>query len=110
MATSVSRTVLSSSRSILTAPRCATGLRQLARRNLHTRKELPYSIEDGLGNFMSPRTLQMVGVEYQQGLLDRLNDYLRGKHRQVAAPRSEFMSPRYRGQTQNGRSARARHG
>ncbi|KIJ70416.1 hypothetical protein HYDPIDRAFT_78760 [Hydnomerulius pinastri MD-312] len=48
-----------------------------ARRHLHTRKELPYKIEEGLGNFMSPRTLNMVAVEYQQGLLDRLNEHCR---------------------------------
>ena len=55
------------------------------RRRLHTRKELPYKIEDGLGNFMSPRTLQMVAVEYQQGLLDRLNEECRGKPRRTNA-------------------------
>ena len=49
------------------------------RRRIHTRNELPYKIDDGLGNFMSPRTLRMVAVEYQQGLLDRLNQECRGK-------------------------------
>jgi len=49
-----------------------------ARRHLHTRIELPYKVEDGLGNFMSPRTLKMVSEEYQQGLLDRLNDIFPG--------------------------------
>ncbi|KAI9575014.1 Manganese/iron superoxide dismutase [Boletus coccyginus] len=47
------------------------------RRHVHTRKALPYKIENGLGNFMSPKTLQMVAVEYQQGLLDRLNEECR---------------------------------
>ena len=51
-----------------------------ARRHMHTRKELQYKIENGLGSFMSPQTLQMVAVEYQQGLLDRLNEECRGKH------------------------------
>ena len=50
------------------------------RRHVHTRRELPYKIGNGLGAFMSPRTLQMVAVEYQQGLLDRLNAECRGKH------------------------------
>ncbi|KAH0839607.1 hypothetical protein J3R83DRAFT_523 [Lanmaoa asiatica] len=48
-----------------------------SRRHVHTRRELPYKIEDGLGKFMSPQTLQMVAVEYQQGLLDRLNEECR---------------------------------
>ncbi|KAL4082033.1 hypothetical protein V8B97DRAFT_2020527 [Scleroderma yunnanense] len=76
MTSPASRMVSSSSRSILTASRSRQRC-LLARRNLHTRKELPYKVEDGLGDFMSPRTLQMVAVEYQQGLLDRLNDHLR---------------------------------
>ena len=50
------------------------------RRHVHMRKHLPYNIEDGLGNFMSSRTLQMVAVEYQQGLLDRLSQECRGKY------------------------------
>ncbi|KAG1739816.1 Manganese/iron superoxide dismutase [Suillus paluster] len=45
-----------------------------ARRHLHSRIELPYKVDEGLGNFMSPRTLKMVSEEYQQGLLDRLNE------------------------------------
>ncbi|KAH7930266.1 hypothetical protein BV22DRAFT_1079177 [Leucogyrophana mollusca] len=48
------------------------------RRHLHSRKDLPYKIEDGLGNFMSPRTLKLVAEEYQQGLLDRLNAEVAG--------------------------------
>ncbi|KAG0696731.1 Manganese/iron superoxide dismutase [Suillus ampliporus] len=45
-----------------------------ARRHLHSRIELPYKVDEGLGNFMSPSTLKMVSEEYQQGLLDRLNE------------------------------------
>lgn len=43
-------------------------------RCLHTRRELSYPIEGGLGDFLPPATLKMIAVEYQQGLLDRLND------------------------------------
>ncbi|KIK21772.1 hypothetical protein PISMIDRAFT_681052 [Pisolithus microcarpus 441] len=78
MAIALPRSVFLSSRSVLSTFRssiCPQG--RVTRRTLHTRKELPYKIEDGLGNFMSPRTLQMVAEEYQQGLLDRLNEYLR---------------------------------
>ncbi|KAF8138125.1 hypothetical protein EV363DRAFT_1155598 [Boletus edulis] len=49
----------------------------LPRRHVHTRKALPYKTEDGLGDFMSPQTLHMVAVEYQQGLLDRMNQECR---------------------------------
>jgi Fe-Mn family superoxide dismutase len=67
------------------------------RRRLHTRKELPYKIEEGLGNFMSPQTLNMVAVEYQQGLLDRLSEQCRGKQFQsLAKSQLEFSDYRCR--------------
>ncbi|KAL0580894.1 hypothetical protein V5O48_001087 [Marasmius crinis-equi] len=47
-------------------------------RRLHTPKQLKYRIEEGLGEFLPPPALQVVGVEYQQGLLDRLNEEVRG--------------------------------
>lgn len=50
-----------------------------ARRHLHSRIELDYKVDEGLANFMSPRTLKMVSEEYQQGLLDRLNEMFPGK-------------------------------
>ena len=43
-------------------------------RHLHTRKELSYPLEGGLGDFLPPAALKTIAVEYQQGLLDRLND------------------------------------
>lgn len=74
------RLASSSRASALSAWKSTKCPRQLwgARRHLHTRIELPYKAEDGLGNFMSPRTLKMVSEEYQQGLLDRLNDIFPG--------------------------------
>ncbi|KAH7916716.1 hypothetical protein BJ138DRAFT_1139000 [Hygrophoropsis aurantiaca] len=48
------------------------------RRHLHSRKDLPYNVEEGLGNFMSPKTLKIVAEDYQQGLLDRLNAEVAG--------------------------------
>ncbi|KAI5982278.1 hypothetical protein EDC04DRAFT_2844343 [Pisolithus marmoratus] len=78
MATAISRSTFSSSRSILATSRSPVcPQRRVTRRTLHTRKDPPYQIEGGLGNFMSPQTLKMVAVEYQKGLLDRLNEYLR---------------------------------
>ena len=50
---------------------------RLGTRNIHRRISLPYSIEDGLGNFLPPAALQTL-VEYQDGLLSRLNEEVRG--------------------------------
>ncbi|KAJ3936870.1 MAG: manganese superoxide dismutase [Lentinula lateritia] len=47
-------------------------------RRLHTAKPLPYDPAKGLGDFLPPEALKVVGVEYQKGLLDRLNDEVRG--------------------------------
>lgn len=44
----------------------------------HTRKELPYPLENGLGDFLPPAALKTIAVEYQQGLLDRLSDEIKG--------------------------------
>ncbi|KAF9224334.1 manganese and iron superoxide dismutase [Gyrodon lividus] len=80
MSTAGLRLAASSSRSTaLVASKTTKSSRMqwAARRCLHTRKELPYKIEEGLGNFMSSQTLKMVAVEYQQGLLDRLEEHCR---------------------------------
>ncbi|KAI8984987.1 Manganese/iron superoxide dismutase [Trametes punicea] len=52
--------------------------RQVQSRALHRRRELSYPIEEGLGTFLPPHTLKMIAEDYQQGLLDRLNDQVRG--------------------------------
>ena len=51
------------------------------RRHIHTAKPLPYPIEEGLGDFLPPAALQTIGVEYQQGLLERLNEQVHGVFR-----------------------------
>ncbi|KDR83513.1 hypothetical protein GALMADRAFT_235700 [Galerina marginata CBS 339.88] len=48
----------------------------LGRRSLHKRKELPYPVEGGLGNFLPPPALNTL-LEYQDGLLERLNQEVR---------------------------------
>jgi hypothetical protein len=45
---------------------------------IHIRVPLPYKIEDGVGDFLSPEALKVIGVDYQQGLLDRLNEQIKG--------------------------------
>jgi hypothetical protein len=66
--------------------RVSTPLRLSARvvagvrvRGVHSLRKLPYPVEGGLGAFLPPDALRTVGVEYQQGLLDRLNDYTRSE-------------------------------
>ena len=48
------------------------------RRHLHTAKPLPYPIEEGLGGFLPPTALKTIGLEYQQGLLERLSEQVYG--------------------------------
>ena len=48
------------------------------RRHLHTAKPLPYPIEEGLGDFLPPAALKTIGVEYQEGLLERLSEQVHG--------------------------------
>ena len=50
-------------------------------RPLHTAKPLPYPVEGGLGEFLPPAAVKTIGVEYQQGLLDRLNEQVHGASR-----------------------------
>ncbi len=45
-------------------------------RNVHRRRPLPYSIEEGLGNFLPPQALKVVAEDYQEGLLERLNEQI----------------------------------
>ncbi|KAJ4492788.1 Manganese/iron superoxide dismutase [Lentinula edodes] len=47
-------------------------------RGLHTAKRLAYDPSLGLGSFLPPPALHVVAVDYQQGLLDRLNEEVRG--------------------------------
>ena len=47
-------------------------------RGVHSQTKLPYPIEEGLGDFLSPEALQAVGVDWQNGLLDRVRDEVKG--------------------------------
>ncbi|KAF5321968.1 hypothetical protein D9619_001056 [Psilocybe cf. subviscida] len=62
--------------------------RTWAKRGLHTRRELPYPTEGGVGKFLPPSALKTL-VEYQDGLLARLDEELQTdpraeKHSSVA--------------------------
>lgn len=50
---------------------------RLGTRNVHRRIPLPYPINGGLGKFLPPPALQTL-VDYQDGLLSRLNEEVRG--------------------------------
>lgn len=56
---------------------CATALPGTSSRSVHTRRELHYPIEEGVGEFLPPPALKTV-VEWQEGLLERFNDQVRG--------------------------------
>ncbi|KZT74522.1 manganese and iron superoxide dismutase [Daedalea quercina L-15889] len=58
-------------------PACKHG-RWVRCRKYHERKGLPYPIDEGLGAFLSPEALKVIAVDYQNGLLERLNDQVRG--------------------------------
>ncbi|KAA1466026.1 hypothetical protein DENSPDRAFT_862199 [Dentipellis sp. KUC8613] len=65
----------------------ASRLRSFPARHIHTRLPLPYNVEDGMGEFLTPEGLKLIAVDYQQGLLDRLNDAVKGtgeKNKSVA--------------------------
>ena len=70
------RAAASTSRAARVTSVCARSCR-IRSRALHQRKELSYPIEEGLGTFLPPAALKMIEVDYQQGLLDRLNDQVR---------------------------------
>lgn len=48
------------------------------RRCLHERVPLAYSLEAGVNPFLSPSALKTVAVDWQQGILSRLNELVRG--------------------------------
>ncbi|GAA5875714.1 hypothetical protein JCM5296_005593 [Sporobolomyces johnsonii] len=49
-----------------------------ARRQLHQRVPLPYNVDQGIPGFLSPNALKTVAVDWQNGVLDRLNQLVKG--------------------------------
>ena len=58
-------------------PACKHG-RWIRIRQFHQRKGLPYPVEQGLGEFLSADALKVIAEDYHDGLLERLNDQVRG--------------------------------
>ncbi|ORY38925.1 hypothetical protein BCR35DRAFT_311509 [Leucosporidium creatinivorum] len=50
----------------------------LLRRQVHQRVPLPYDLEQGLSPFLSPNALKTIAVDWQQGVLSRLNQLVQG--------------------------------
>ncbi|KDQ14754.1 hypothetical protein BOTBODRAFT_187754 [Botryobasidium botryosum FD-172 SS1] len=65
---------LAPTRSVLFRSRLPTAV---SRRCIHQLPTLPYKIENGLGDFLSPAALRTVAVEYQSGLLANLNELVK---------------------------------
>jgi superoxide dismutase, Fe-Mn family len=53
-------------------------LQHQSRRCVHQLRQLPYDVDQGLGSFLSPAALRMISIDYQQGLLNRLNEQVKG--------------------------------
>ncbi len=51
---------------------------RVSHRNVHTVPNLRHDIDEGIGDFLSPKALRLLAVEYQGGLLSRLNDLAKG--------------------------------
>lgn len=65
--------------------------RTWAKRGLHTRRELPYPTEGGVGKFLPPSALKTL-VEYQDGLLARLDEELQSRLSTFIAPTRRVVS------------------
>ncbi|KZW03887.1 hypothetical protein EXIGLDRAFT_758203 [Exidia glandulosa HHB12029] len=70
---------LASSTALLHAlTRSAAAARPRVRRSLHSLRPLPYDLEKGLGAFLPPQALHVIAIDYQSGLLERLNNLIKG--------------------------------
>ncbi|TDL29795.1 manganese and iron superoxide dismutase [Rickenella mellea] len=105
------RIAASSSRSTSRLPqKCTTRTRYNVSRELHTKKPLPYKVEDGLGHFLPPQALRTI-EEWQEGLLERLNVEVKGTQHEnksvvqtmidTAADRSKTLAFNYASQALN---------
>ena len=63
---------------VVSLPNPARFISRQGTKRLHTLKPLPYPIERGLGKFLPPQALKVLQLEYQSGLLERLNEQIYG--------------------------------
>ncbi|KAI5480572.1 superoxide dismutase, Fe-Mn family [Pseudohyphozyma bogoriensis] len=67
----------SASRSVRAALKSASS-KAAATRSIHSRVPLAYPLEHGVNDFLSPAALKTVAVDWQEGVLDRLNELVKG--------------------------------
>ncbi len=53
-------------------------LRCASARYLHQLPEYRFDVDAGMGDFLTPDGLKTIAVEYQSGLLDRINEIVQG--------------------------------
>jgi superoxide dismutase, Fe-Mn family len=75
---SVTSSIRATSARRVIAPALRVSAQRIQSRQVHNRLQLPYPIEKGLGDFLPPAALKVVAEDYQQGLLDRLNEEVAG--------------------------------
>ena len=76
--TRAARLTTSSWRSTTAAAATSSAPTASSRRTIHVRVPLPYKIENGMSDFLPPAALKVIAEDYQQGLLDRLNEQIKG--------------------------------
>merc|ERR1711939_288465 len=77
---------------LVVAARASTVQKQ-QRRRLHQRAQLPYSVEKGIEGFLSPQALKTIAVDWQEGLLHRLNERVRGtKYESLSAAQTVIQT------------------
>lgn len=62
----------------------AWSLSALPHRCLHQQRPLKHLVEKGLGKFLPPEALRTVAVDYQNGLLERVNELVKGSFARVS--------------------------
>ncbi len=62
-------------------------------RSIHSRVPLDYALEAGVGSFLSPKALKTVAVDWQEGVLNKLNTLTRGKSAPSALVQARLGRP-----------------
>jgi Fe-Mn family superoxide dismutase len=65
------------------------------KRQLHMARNLHFDLDQGLGDFLTPEGCKLVAVEFQNGLLDRINELIPGNILLVFPTAGYFMITRF---------------
>lgn len=79
------------------------------RRSLHTPlplASLPFDVDAGLPPFLSPAATRRLAVEWQEGLLERLNEHVAGQRQRSRSDQNLYLttSPRLAGTESEGKT------